>query len=164
MSRTKATINSTELQGLDDLLGQIPTLIRATGGPLDRAVSKAGTVVKRRAVQLAPDSRDTGSREKQSAKSRKIWTRKLRTTITKKTVRFANIAIAIVGPKNPEGNAAHFKQEKPRKAKMWGRDLGYTLRITRDWIVQAFDETKSEQNAAMQASLREDIDKVMRGG
>ncbi len=67
--RTKATINSTELQGLDQLLARIPTLVRATGGPLDRAVSKAGTVVKRRAVQLAPDSKDTGSREKQSAKS-----------------------------------------------------------------------------------------------
>lgn len=160
---SKVVLNSTELQGLDKLLESIPPLVRAEGGPLDRAVSKAGTVIKRRAVQLAPDSRETGSREKQTAAARRTWSKKLRTTITKKTVRFSNIALAIVGPRSPDGNMAHFMQEKKRNLVAWGRRTGWRIGLVRDWIVQAFDETKGEQLSAMEQSLRDDIDKVMRG-
>lgn len=161
---SKAKVDATELEGLDQLLGRIPALIVATGGPLDRAVSKAGTVVAKRARQLAPDSKKTGSRNKQSEGTKKKWPNRLRTTIRTKVSRYEGVAVAIVGPKNPEGNAAHFMQEKPRKLVLWGRStMIKPFRIARDWIVQAFDETKSDQEAAMRASLTEDIDKVMRG-
>lgn len=161
----KATVDARELEGLDEILKQMPSLLLATGGPLDRAVAKGGTVVAKRARQLAPDSRKTGTRDKQSKKARETWDTRLRTTIKTKNIKYDTASISIVGPKAPEGNAAHFMQEKPRRLVLWGKStLIKMYRIARDWIAQAFDETKSEQQSAMEASLRADLDKVMRGG
>lgn len=160
----KASLSTEGMKELDDLLNQIPELVRATGGPLDRAVAKAGLVIKRRAKQLAPNSNQTNTREKQSAKSKKIWNHKLRDTITSVVRKYENYALVIVGPKNPQGNAAHFNQEKPRTHVLWGKATRIQRTKTeRDWIVQAFDETKGEQNEAIRQSLQTEIDKVMRG-
>lgn len=161
----KATVDAREMEGLDQLLGQIPPLVIATGGPLDRAVGKAGQVIAKRARQLAPNSKRTGSKDKQSEKARKIWVKQIKNTIRSVVRRYPTTALAVVGPKAPEGNAAHFNQEKPRKMVLWGKATRIRpYSIARDWIVQAFDETKAEQGVAMETSLKQDIDKVMRGG
>lgn len=159
----KAAVDARELEGLDQLLAQIPQLIVATGGPMDRAVGKAGTVIAKRARQVAPNSKRSKTKDKQSVKAKKIWNKQVKNTIRSVVRRYPTTAVAVVGPKAPEGNAAHFGQEKERKHVLWGKDKGRQLRIARDWIVQAFDETKAEQEAAMRGSLQEDIDKVMRG-
>lgn len=160
----KTTLDTREMEGLDKLLAQIPTLVLASGGPLDKAVGKAGTVVAKRARAIAPNSKKSGTKEKQSAKAKSIWNKQVRSMIRSVVRRYPTAAVAVIGPKAPEGNAAHFLQEKPRKHVLWGKATSLKpMRIARDWIVQAFDETKQEQFSAMESSLRSDIDGVMRG-
>lgn len=147
-----------------DLLEQLPKSVLFDGGPLDRAVQAAISIIAKRGRQLAPESRKTGSRKKQSAGTKAKWPARLRTTVRKKVIKLPFGRWGIVGPKNPQGNAAHFMQEKPRKHVLWGKaTLIKKYRIERNWITQAFDETKSEQSSAMEESLRDDIDQNMRG-
>lgn len=148
------------------MLDRLPKLVVGAGGPLDRAVSKAAAIVARRARQLAPDSKANpkgDSRKKQSKKSRKGWLKKLKTTIRQKIVKYDTTTWAVVGPKNPEGNMAHFMQTKPRPHVLWGKASAVQqYRAEKNWITQAFDETKSEQLSAVKASLAEDIEANMR--
>lgn len=159
----KVTIDASALTEVESLLRRMPVMVVAAGGPLDRAVGKAGTVVARRARQLAPNSRKTGSRKKQSKKAQAKWPVKLRTTIRSVVRRYPTTALGVIGPKSPEGNAAHFMQEKGRKHVLWNKATALQkFRIERNWITKAFDETKAEQESAMIASLRKDLDEVMR--
>ena len=145
------------------MLGRLPKLVVSEGGPLDRAVKAACNLIAKRARQLAPDSRKTGTKEFQSAKTKAKWPVRLKTTIRTKVIKYPNGAWGIVGPKSPEGNAAHFMQEKPRRHVLWGKATAIKkYRIERNWITQAFDETKSEQLSAVEASLKRDIDENMR--
>jgi hypothetical protein len=148
------------------LLERLPKLIVASGGPLDRAVTKASQVVAKRARQLAPDSKKnarSNPRDKQSKKSKQIWGSKLKTTIRYKIIRYDTGTWAVVGPRSPDGNASHFMQEKPRRHVLWGKTTAVSrFRIERNWITRAFDETKSEQLAAIRSSLKTDIDENMR--
>lgn len=139
-------------------------LVVAAGGPLDRAVRKAANVVAVRARQLAPDGDKSGSRAKQSKKTRAKWGGKLKRTIRVKLLKYDRASWAVVGPKSPEGNMAHFMQEKPRRHVLWGKTTSVQkYRIERNWITRAFDETKAQQLSAMEASLKKDIDANMRG-
>jgi len=148
------------------LLDRLPKLVVGAGGPLDRAVTAACKIVANKAKQLAPDSKANpkgDSRKKQSKKSKSIWSKKLKTTIRQKVIKYDTATWGVVGPKNPEGNMAHFMQEKPRRHVLWGKTTAVQqFRDERNWINKAFDETKTEQLAAVKASLTEDIDANMR--
>lgn len=162
-SSTKVTIDILGEREVMAMLERLPKLVVSAGGSLDRAVQKASNVAAKRARQLAPDSRRTGTRPKQSKKSRAIWKHQLRSVIRVKLARYPHTRIGIVGPKSPEGNHAHFMQEKPRRHVLWGRSTRIAqLRIARNWITQAFDETRGEQMDAMKSSLQADIDQQMR--
>lgn len=147
------------------LLEQLPVLVRASGGPLDKAVKKAANIVAVKARQLAPDGeKGERTRDKQSKKTKAKWTGKLKRTIRVKLVKYERASWAIVGPKSPEGNMAHFNQEKPRRNVLWGKATAIKqIRIERNWITKAFDDTKQQQLTAMESSLKSDIDANMRG-
>lgn len=149
-----------------DLLDRLPKLAVSAGGPIDRAVTRAAKIVARRARQLSPDSKKNSKgnpRDKQSKKSKAGWPEKLKTTIRHRVIRYDTGTWAVVGPKNPEGNAAHFMQEKSRPHVLWGRASAIKrYRDERNWIIRSFDETKSEQLSAVKASLTADIDANMR--
>lgn len=163
VSSTKVTLDVHGEREILAMLEQLPKLVVAAGGPLDRAVQKASNLVAKRARQLAPDSRVTGSRQRQSKKSKAIWKHRLRSTIRVKLARYPHTRIGIIGPKSPDGNQAHFMQEKPRRHVLWGRTTRVAqYRIARNWITQAFDETKADQLNAMKSSLQTDIDQQMR--
>lgn len=155
-----------EMQGesrILELLERLPKLIAGTGGPIDNAVKKAAKIVEQRARQIAPDSKQTGSREKQSQKAKATWNNKLRRTIRSKVIKYPTTSWAVVGAKSPEGNMAHFLQEEPRRNVLWGKATAINqIRIERNWITRAFDETRDEQFSAMEASLKSDIDANMR--
>jgi hypothetical protein len=164
-SATKISIDIRGEESIVALLERLPKLVVSEGGALDRAATKAPNIVARRQRQLAPDSKKTGSRDKQSKKTKAAWNVKLRTTIRTKIIRYPNGVWAVVGPKSPEGNTAHFMQEKPRRNVLWGKVTQIKqIRLERNWNVQAFEETKSEQLSAMEASLKQDIDANMRFG
>lgn len=157
-----ATITFEGSDKLDQLLGQLPKLVLAAGGPIDRAVSKASKIVQQRAVELAPDSDKTGTRKGQSKKSKAIWTGKLKRLIRVKLVRYQNATWSVVGPKSQEGNMSHFQQVKPRRLVLWGKaTMVKQFRLERNWITQAFDETKQQQLSAMEESIKADIDALM---
>lgn len=158
-----ATLRVEGSDKLDAMLAQLVMLVVAGGGPLDKAVRKAANIVTTRARQLAPDSAKTGSRDKQSKKSKQIWTGKLKRLIRSKVIKYERSSWAVVGPKSREGNMSHFQQEKPRRMVLWGKStMVAQYRIERNWITQAFDETKNEQVAAMEASIKADIDAIAR--
>jgi hypothetical protein len=148
------------------LLERLPKLVVSAGGPLDKAVRKAAGIVAKRARQIAPDSRKNQKgdpREKQSKKARGIWGSKLKQKIRFKIIRYDTATWAVVGAQKPDGNMAHFMQEKPRRHVLWGKATAIKrFRIERNWITQAFDETKSEQLSAIKSSLQADIDANMR--
>lgn len=145
---------------LEGLLTKLPVLVAASGGPMDRAVKQAAKIVADKAIELAPDGDKSGTRKKQSKKSRQIWTGKLRRLVRVKLIRYDNGgAWAVVGPKSLEGNMSHFQQEKGRRLVLWGKStMVARYRIQRNWITKAFDETKTQQVAAMEASIKADIE------
>lgn len=160
----EVTVNLQGEQEVLALLEQLPKSVLFDGGPLDKAVQSAMNVIAKQSRKIAPDSKKTGSRDKQSKGTKAKWPAKLRTTIRTKVIKLPFGRWGVVGPKNPQGNAAHFMQEKPRKHVLWGKaTLIKKYRIERNWITQAFDETKAEQSTAMETSLRDTIDENMRG-
>lgn len=147
------------------LLDKLPKLLVSAGGPADRAMKAATTVLQQRAVAVAPDSRRTGSRKRQSKKSKAIWTGKLNQKIRKKIIRFNTGVFGLVGPKSPEGNMANFVSGKQRKLVLWGKKTRSTpYRYQRNWMLQAFDESRSGQLAAMRSVLIMEINQNMRSG
>ncbi len=147
---------------IDALLAKLPVLVVSKGGPTDKAMRKAGAIVRTRARQIAPDSRKTGTRDKQSAKSKAIWQNKLKNNIKSKLVKYPTTSVAIVGA-TTDANQAHSMQEIPRKHVLWGTSRTRQYRIARNWITKAADETKAQQDAAIGQALREEIDKHMKG-
>lgn len=158
----KVTVKMDGIADLEKLLSKFPKLVIGSNAPQDRAVKKAATILAQRMRQIAPDSRKTRSRDKQSASSKNKWPATLRTQVKVKQIKYAVVSWAQVGPKSPEGNAAHFMQEKPRRHILWGKaQSAQPFRILRNWHTRAFDETKNEQMTAMAASLRDDLDKLV---
>lgn len=163
MASTRVTIDIHGEQEILAMLERLPKLVLSEGGPLDRAVQKASNVVAKRARQLAPDSRRTHSRDRQSRASLAKWPERLRSNIRVKLALYPHTRVGIVGPRSPQGNVAFFMQEKVRKHVLWGRvSRVQGFRIARNWITQSFDETKSAQLDAMKSSLQSDIDTVTR--
>jgi len=72
-------------------------------------------------------------------------------------------SFSIVGPKHPFGNVAYFNSPKSgqRKHKLWGKDVGRVRKATRNWIVQAFDETRPQQLSAMKTALTKKVHEML---
>lgn len=151
----KVQITTTGQRELEAFLERLPVLVRSQGGPQDTAIRAANQIVLKRARQLAPVSKKTGTEKKQSRKSREQWSQEVRRQLASKVKRYDLVTVGLVGAKHPYGNAAHFMQEKPRRHVLWGKASairGY--RVMRNWIVQAFEETRSQQLAAIEVALR----------
>lgn len=132
----------------------------------DKALNASGKVVLDRARQLAPRGNQV-DREKRSdsQKQRANWNTPLWKTIAKKYVKNnRGGGVILVGPKWPDGNKAYFNTSpKGRRVFYWGKDAGITKPQIRNWIVQAFDETKTQQLAAMKASITASMDAIFKG-
>lgn len=128
---------------------------------LGRTTDAAAGIIQRRAKSLTPRGKPE-NRRKRSKKQRAAanWDTQLHTTIAKVTRRRDRSAFSIVGPRHPDGNKAWFNSPKKgsRKHILWGKDRGREFKSLRNWIVQAFDETKTEQLAAMRKTLRKSLD------
>lgn len=117
---------------------------------------RAGTApIVRRARQLAPrgNNRDRSLRSaKQKAEA--DWDYPLWKTIKRVVRKYAANALGVVGPEWPKGNKAYFNTSPGgRRQVLWGRHTGKIIPQIRNWIVQAFDETRPQQLAAMKSKL-----------
>lgn len=152
-----------ELAAMFDM---VPKLERYQVG--DKVTRAAGKIVLDRVKQLTPRSSVTGSSKKRSSKQRggadwdntPLW-KGMAMAVRK----YATSTWVWVGPRWREGQKIYFIAEwkkQTRRAFYWGRP-GPIVRKLRNWIVQAFDETKSQQLSAMKSVLTTEIDRVMRG-
>jgi len=131
----------------------------------DRIVTAGSSVILKRAKELAPrDIKGHGKKRSKAQKDKAEWTKPLWKTVSRKIVRADRGAYAIIGPSWPAGNKAYFNTSPSgRRVFYWGKDANITKVAIRNWIVQAADETQSEQQSAMKAKIQEAIDEVMRG-
>lgn len=132
-------------------------------GVADKAARAGGSVVVKRARQLAPRSSKTGSTRKRSGSQRELadWDYPLWKTIKQVVRKYSYNASAIVGPEWPKGNKVYFNTgPNGRREVLWGRVTGRTVPQVRNWIVRAFDETRPAQLEAMKKKLRSTLDQV----
>lgn len=133
---------------------------------LDQVVRAGAIPVRKRARQLAPRS-TKADRDKRSKNQRSEadWDYPLWKTVKYVVRKYGKrIGIAVVGPEWPGGNKAYFNTSPSgREQVLWGRRTGRTIPQIRNWIVQAFDETKPQQLAAMKAKLRTLLDRILKG-
>jgi len=129
-------------------------------------VTTAGAkVIVERAKQLAP--RGTQSdRDKRSAKQKAAanWNIRLHTTIAYVTRKGNRRAFSIVGPRHPSGNKANFNSPKSgsRRHVLWGNRTRIQQRkADRNWMVQAFDESRQQQLSAMKSALTQKVNEMM---
>lgn len=146
----------------------------------DQVVRAAAAPVLARARELCPRSDNTGTARKRSAKQRASadWDTPLWKTIKLVVRKYAYSGFAVIGPSWPKGNKAYFNTSpKGNKGHLWGyegksyprKDGGNHIAgqakpraQIRNWIVQAFDETKPQQIEATKTKLRELCDKMFR--
>lgn len=150
---------------IERMFAAVPQLQRH--GVADKATRAGAKPIVKRARQLAPRSSQTGTDKKRSKSQRQSadWGIPLWKTIKQVVRKYSNGgATAVVGPEWPEGNKAYFNTSpKGRRKFLWGRDTGEIAPQVRNWIVQAFDETRTEQLAAMKRKLKTLMDEVWRG-
>lgn len=132
----------------------------------DKTLRAGSRPVVTRAKQLAPRSSATGTTDKWSAKMlvdggtggtpRSKGETPLWKTIAQVVRKYTTAGVAVVGPKWPEGNKAYFNTgPNGRRQFFWGTDTGLVVAQIRNWIVQAFDETKAAQLSAMKKKLQQ---------
>lgn len=148
----------------------VPVLERYKVG--DKVTRAGGAVIVKRARQLAPRSDRTGSVKRWSKKMyedggtggtpRKQNEMPLWKTIAQVVRTYGKgQAFTVVGPKWPEGSKAYFNTGPDGRRKfLWGKDTETTVPAIRNWIVQAFDETKDRQLSAMKAKLKTLMDEI----
>jgi hypothetical protein len=142
----------------------VPKLERYGVG--DKTTRAAGKIVLDRVKQLTPRSSQTGSAKKRSKTQRSAadWAPPLWKGMSMAVRKYATSTWAWVGPRWRDGQKIYFIAEwkkQTRRAFYWGRP-GPVVRKLRNWIVQAFDETKGQQLDAMKESIKSTVDQVMR--
>lgn len=146
---------------LSAMFDAVPILERAR---LSEQVLKAGArPVVTRARQLAPRSTpEMRAKRSRSQRDKADWDYPLWKTIKmvfRKGRRAAGMSV--IGPEWPKGNKAYFNTSpKGRQQVLWGKRTGIVVPQIRNWIVQAFDETKPQQLAAMKAKLKTILDGI----
>jgi hypothetical protein len=128
-------------------------------------VRAGGRIVTKRARQLAPRSSNTGSKDKwsksmytgsESRSARKVSEVPLWKTVKQVVRKGRYSSLAVIGPEWPKGNKAHFNTSPSgRRQVLWGTHTGKIVPQIRNWIVQAFDETRPQQLAAMKRKLKQ---------
>jgi hypothetical protein len=132
----------------------------------DQVVTAGTQPIVKRARELAPRG-NKADRAKRSKKQRDKadWEYPLWKTIKRVIRKYQRYTNGVVGPEWPKGNKAYFNTSpNGRRVFLWGKATGKVAVQVRNWIVQAFDETKPQQLAAMKAKLTTLIDKLMRNG
>jgi len=132
----------------------------------DKATRAGGTVIVKRARQLAPKQTGRNRWSKKmyidggtggtprSANEKPLWK-----TIKQVVRKYSYNAASVVGPEWHEGNKAYFNTGPDgRRQVLWGKVTGRTVPQIRNWIVQAFDQTEAAQLEAMKKKLKTVLD------
>jgi hypothetical protein len=115
-------------------------------------------------AMIANTPESDGTRQQQSAKTKRKWSgaKKLKTTIkavVRRKMKFGTVsgAIGLVGPSYSDGGGHGNLFSKNHKRKvLWGRDAG-TVRQVNQFVKRTADETKSAASAAVRSALKTGI-------
>lgn len=155
MPSARVTLKLDESLDLDGLLAQHELLLR--GKALTRALRAGGKVFADRARQHCRRSSQTGTRALWSAKTRaaRANVKPLADTIGVVVRDYGAKQVLIVGPQYPAGALGHLVEYGHAEV-LWGRPTGRRV-PPQPFMRPAADETESQVNAAIVASLQEAI-------
>ncbi len=148
-----------------EMLERIPQMLQFAVA--DKVMPAMAKPVVARAKELAPSSRESGTRKKWSAKykTNNKWQVDSGRHMSSKTVRYDRGAIVYVGATYPTGNKQQFNSnsERGRREVLWGKSTGRVYKPKERFIQKAYDETRDAQFRAFEAELINQI-KEMRIG
>lgn len=153
-----------------DLIKQLEALAIQVREQIGKDALEAGMKpVQAAVIALAPESSVTGSREKQSSKTRQKWSgsKKLKSTIRSvvRTRKRAGITAGMTGYVGPSysdggGHGNLFSKDHKRRV-LWGRDGG-SIRSVNQFVKRAADQSRSQAEAAVMQAVKAGIDAAAR--
>lgn len=148
---------------LDKMFNAVPMLDRFKVG--DQVIRAGTDPIVKRARELAPRDRSGhGKKRSKNQRAAANWEYPLWKTIKRVVRKYQKGTTGVVGPEWPLGNKAYFDTSpNGRRVFYWGKATGKVKAQVRNWIVQAFDETKTQQLAVMKAKLKAVMEQVWRG-
>lgn len=159
-----------EILNAESLVKQLEAMAIQVREVVGQNALRAGMVPVEAAVTAnTPESSETGSRKKQSQKTRMKWSgsKKLKSTIravvrTSKRAGITSGLLGLVGPSYSEGGGHGnlFARDHKRKV-LWGRDGG-AVRVVNQFVKRSADQSRSQAEAAVIASLKSGINQVAR--
>ena len=153
-----------ELIGGDKLIAELQKFALEVQNTVAQQAIDAGTKPVLTAM-IANTPESDGSRQQQSAKTRRRWSgaKKLKTTIkavVRRKMKYGTVngAVGLVGPSYSDGGGHGnlFSKDHKRKV-LWGRDAG-TIRQVNQFVKRTADETKSAASAAVTSALKAGIE------
>jgi hypothetical protein len=154
----------------DQLIKQLEALAIQVREKVGQDALNAGMKpVQAAVIANTPESSATGSRKKQSNKTRQKWSvsKKLKSTITSvvRTRKRAGITAGMTGIVGPSysGGGGHgnlFSKDHKRKV-LWGRDGG-AIRSVNQFIKRSADQSRSQAEAAVVQAVKSGIDAAAR--
>jgi hypothetical protein len=150
------------------LVKQLEALAIQVREKVGRDALEAGMApVQQAVIANAPES--SGSRDKQSTKTKQRWSgsKKLKSTIksvvrTRKRAGITAGMMGLVGPSYSDGGGHGnlFSRDHKRKV-LWGRDGG-TVRVVNQFVKRAADQSRARAEAALTQAVKAGIEAAAR--
>lgn len=128
----------------------------------DKAVRDGAKPIRVAMKANAPDSRRTGSREKQSTSTRSKWknTARLKTVIKSVVRKYEKGAIGIIGPSYSDGggHGNFFSPVTHKRKVLWGKEpRSAASRVINRFVKDTVDQTQEQSRAAMIQSIKKSM-------
>jgi hypothetical protein len=159
-----------EMLNGSQLIKQLEALAIQVREKVGKEALEAGMApVQSAVIANTPESSVTGSRKKQSTKTKQRWSgsKKLKTTIrsvvrTRKKAGITAGMIGLVGPSYSDGGGHGnlFSKDHKRKV-LWGRDGG-VIRSVNQFVKRSADQSRSQAEAAVVVSVKSGIEAAAR--
>jgi hypothetical protein len=159
-----------EMLNGSDLVKQLEALAIQVREKVGKEALEAGMApVQSAVIANTPESSVTGSRKKQSTKTKQRWSgsKKLKTTIrsvvrTRKKAGITAGMVGLVGPSYSDGGGHGnlFSKDHKRKV-LWGRDGG-VIRSVNQFVKRSADQSRSQAEAAVVVSVKSGIETAAR--
>jgi hypothetical protein len=153
-----------------DLIKQLEALAIEVREQIGKDALESGMKPVQAAVTaLAPESSVTGSRKKQSSKTKQKWSgsKKLKSVIrsvvrTRKRAGITAGMTGLVGPSYSDGGGHGnlFSKDHKRRV-LWGRDGG-SVRTVNQFVKRAADQSRAQAEAAVVQSVKSGIEAAAR--